>query len=179
MQNNTTLSHVIQLKLEPRGMIVHPQTQGDFEPFQMPQIRQAMVLHCGMTSDRFYQRTGRCMAFVLALNVQQRDWQMMVPQQRCGPDSACWTLQPSDIPPALPLRIAGSFQMLTGHFDPSHPELPNHDGLHLIQHRIGTIHTLRCYLCTGGEYTHAHSELVIRDEVEAMLQEAKGRMEGG
>jgi hypothetical protein len=171
MQNNTIADEGIQLKLQPQGLMVYPGgEQAAFEPFAMPPVRHSLLMHCGLAGVRFLERTGRCMAMLLTLDIRTREWSISVPPQRCQPDAACWTFRPGVL--HKDLRLAGSFQIRARDLDIA-PSLPPHDGLHLIQHHLGQAYALRFFLRAGGQYAQTHGNQVIVDDVEWMLKDAR------
>jgi hypothetical protein len=151
-----------------------------FPPFILPRVPQSRVAWLVACGDRVWQRRQRCLAALLLLGTRCGRWTLRLPQQRCGPDAACWTASADNLSgPPSDLRLAGSYQTrVLAPGEQAIETVPALDGVHLVQVIEPARGTgpLWVFVRSAGRVRDVRPDRVVGDDLAEAIDEAMPRL---
>jgi len=150
-----------------------------FEPFELPPIHKSLCNWMFQLADDFRQQYQRCLAILLFLDCQTRNWGLGIPSQRASHDTSCFWARRDDFAHFGPsIYVAGSFQ--TRIFSPEEQPadaVPNSDGLHLVLQVEGESACLFAFLRSREQLQSILPDRIILDDLTAALARCMDRVQ--
>ena len=146
----------------------------------LPLVPLTITNACATAADLFWQRSSRCCAIVLLLDVASRHWSWVIPRQTCSRDGCCWQAPRRELLSNLwpgSWYVAGSFQTrVVEHEEDVLDHVPPVPGVHFVQIRRGDNIHIFTFLRLGPEDVRCPTRELVLQAGWATVEEALPRM---
>lgn len=179
--DNRALPQVRLVRRDEQTLVVPPKPRPDTvqpEPFAMPKVPKVLVDGLAMYCEMLRQRHERCAGILLLLEAKRREWTFRIPAQRCSRMASCWSVLRRDVPDVPEdALLCGTFQsrVLNDGEGPA-DAVPPVDGAHFVMAVRADDRAVWSYLRCGGRTELVQPQVVLFDDLNALLEESLSRM---